>query len=154
MYIEKIYPFLNSFFQTVLIILKPPHENNECHELKTQEVLRKASLCFVLMDVYQLSNDSSDHEFLLGKLKFTVCLIQYSSSSVLNETLSRQYFPWKMKQCKNCYTSVSVQAKQKRYYNNNKNNDNDYVNDDNNNSNNNSNNDKNNANNSSSNNNK
>ena len=80
----------------MLIILKPPHENNECHELKKQEVLSKASLCFILIDVYQLYNDSSDHEFLLVKLKFTVCLIQWNSSSVLNETLSRQYFPWKM----------------------------------------------------------
>ena len=85
----------------MLITWKPPHENNQCHELKKQQVLSKASLCFILMDVYQRSNDSSDHEFLLAKLKFTVCLIQYNSSSVLNETLSRQYFPWKMKQCKN-----------------------------------------------------
>ena len=73
MYIKKLYPFLNSFFQAVLIILKQPHEN---HELKKQEVLSKASLCFILMDVYQRSNDSSDDEFLLTKLKFTVCLIQ------------------------------------------------------------------------------
>ena len=36
---------------------------------------------------------SCDNEFLLAKLKFTVCLIQYRSSSVLNETLSRHYFP-------------------------------------------------------------
>ena len=53
------------------------------------------------MDVYQRSNDSSDREFLLTKLKFTVCLIQYNSLSALNETLSRQYFLCKMKQCKN-----------------------------------------------------
>ena len=79
----------------MLIILKPPDENNECHELKKTESVK--SLCFILMDVYQRSNDSSDHEFLLAKLKFTVCLIQYNSSSVLNETLSRQYFPWKVK---------------------------------------------------------
>ena len=84
----------------MLITWKPPHENNQCHELKKQQVLSKASLCFILMDVYQRSNDSSDHEFLLAKLKFTVCLIQYNSSSVLNETLSRQYFPWKMKHVK------------------------------------------------------
>ena len=77
----------------MLITLKPPHENDECHELKKQKVLSKASLCFILMDVYQRSNDSSDHEFLLAKLKFTVCLIQYNSSSVLNETPYRQYFP-------------------------------------------------------------
>ena len=50
------------------------------------------------MDVYQRSNDSSDREFLLTKLKFTVCLIQCNS---LSETLSRQYFLCKMKQCKN-----------------------------------------------------
>ena len=79
----------------MLIILKPPHENNECHELKKTGSV--TFVCFILMDVYQRSNDSSDHEFLLAKLKFTVCLIQYNSSSVLNETLSRQYFPWKMK---------------------------------------------------------
>ena len=85
----------------MLIILKQPHENNECHELKKQDVLSKASLCFILVDVYQWSNDSSDHEFLLAKLKFTVYLIQYNSSRVLNETLLRQYFPCKMKQCKN-----------------------------------------------------
>ena len=77
----------------MLKILKPPHENKECHELKKQEVLSKASLCFILMDVYQRSNDSPDHEFLLAKLKFTVCLIQYNSSSALNETLPRQYSP-------------------------------------------------------------
>ena len=64
-------------------------KTNECHELKKQEVLSKAFPCFILMDVYQRSNDSSDHEFLLAKLS----LIQYNSSSVLNETLSRQYFP-------------------------------------------------------------
>ena len=81
----------------MLIILKPPQENNECRELKEQKVLSKASLCFISMDFYQRSNDSSDYEFLLGKLKFTVCPIQYNSSSVLNEALSRQYFPWKMK---------------------------------------------------------
>ena len=44
------------------------------------------------MDVYQRSNDSSDHEFLLAKLKFTVCLIQYKSSSVLNETFQENIF--------------------------------------------------------------
>ena len=74
-------------------MLKTPHENKECHELKKQEVLNKASLSFLLMDVYQRSNDSSDHEFLPAKLKFTVCVIRYNSSSILNETLSRQYFP-------------------------------------------------------------
>ena len=60
--------------------------------LKKQEVLSKASLCFTLMDVYRRSNDSSDHEFLLAKLKFTVCLIEYNSSSVLNETFSDNIF--------------------------------------------------------------
>ena len=44
------------------------------------------------MDVYQRSNDSSDHELLLAKRKFTVCLIQYNYSTVFNELLSRQYF--------------------------------------------------------------
>ena len=61
--------------------------------MKKQEVLSKASLYFILMDVYQRSSDLSDREFLLAKLTFTVFLIQYNSSSVLNETLSRQYFP-------------------------------------------------------------
>ena len=77
-------------------MLKPLHENNKCRELKKnkkQEVPSKASLCFILTDVYQRSNDSSDNEFLLTKLKFTVCLIQYKLSSVLNKMLSRQYFP-------------------------------------------------------------
>ena len=81
----------------MLIILKPPDENNECHELKKQEMLSKLSLFFILMNVYQRSNDSSDHELLLAKLKFNVCLTQYNSSSVIDETLSRQYFSWKMK---------------------------------------------------------
>ena len=58
MFTKKVYPLLNSFFKTVLIILKPPHENKECHELKKQEVFIKASLLFTLMDVYQRSNDS------------------------------------------------------------------------------------------------
>ena len=44
------------------------------------------------MFVYQRSNDASDDEFLLAKLKYTTYLIQYKSSSVLNETLSRQLF--------------------------------------------------------------
>ena len=57
-------------------MLKPPHENNECCELKKQEVISKVSLYLRLMDVYQQSNDLSDHEFLLLKLKFTACLIQ------------------------------------------------------------------------------
>ena len=38
---------------------------------------------------------SSDHELLLAKVKFNVCLIQFKSSSILNKTLSRQYFPQK-----------------------------------------------------------
>ena len=77
-------------------MLKPLHKNNECRELKKnkkQKVSSKASLCFILTEVYQRSNDSSDNEFLLTKLKFTVCLIQYKLSSVLNKMLSRQYFP-------------------------------------------------------------
>ena len=56
---------------------------NECHELKKQKVSSKASLYFILMDVYQRSDDLSDHEFLLIKVKFTVWLVQYKSSSVL-----------------------------------------------------------------------
>ena len=60
----------------MLIILKPAHEYNECHELKKHEVLSKVSLCFILMDVYQPSSDSSNHEFLLAKLKFTVATLQ------------------------------------------------------------------------------
>ena len=72
-------------------MLKPTHENNECHELKKQEALSKAFLRFILMDVYKRSNDSSDHEFLLTKP--TVRLIQYNYSSVLYQTLSRQCFP-------------------------------------------------------------
>ena len=146
----------------MLIILKATHEKNECHELKKQEVLSKASLYFILMDVYQQSNDSFDPEFLLVKLKFTVCLIQYNSLSTLNETLSRQYFPCKMKQCKNYLTLMvsCYQYKKNRnviIINNNNNNDNHDINDDDNNSNNNSNNnndDKSDTNNSSSNNNK
>ena len=63
------------------------------------------------MDVYQRSNDSSDHEFLLAKLKFTVSLIQYNSSSVLNGTLSRKYFPCKMKQCNNDQVLMKEQPK-------------------------------------------
>ena len=56
MYIEKIYPFLNCFFLNSDDNIKPRHENNECHELKKQGVLSKASLCFILMDVYQRFN--------------------------------------------------------------------------------------------------
>ena len=64
--------------------------------MKKQKGSSKASACFILSDVYQESSDSSDHELLLTKLNFTVCLIKYKSSSVLNETFSRQYFPGKM----------------------------------------------------------
>ena len=35
----------------------------------------------------------------MTKLKYIDCLVQYESSNVLNGTLSRQYFTWKMKQC-------------------------------------------------------
>ena len=98
----------------MLIILKATHEKNECHELKKQEVLSKASLYFILMDVYQQPNDSFDSEFLLVKLKFTVCLIQDNSLSTLNETLSRQYFPCKMKQCKNYLTLMASCYQYKR----------------------------------------
>ena len=45
-------------------------------ELKKQKVLSKASLCFIMMDVYARSNDTFDHESLLAKLENTVCLIQ------------------------------------------------------------------------------
>ena len=65
------------------------------------KVLSKQSVCFILRDIYTSSSDSSDHEFVLAKLKYTVCLIQYKSLIVSNETLSRQYFSWKMKQCQN-----------------------------------------------------
>ena len=41
------------------------------------------------MDVYLISNGSSNHEFLLAELKYTAYLIQYKSSDVLNETLVR-----------------------------------------------------------------
>ena len=58
-----------------------------------KEVVSKASLYFILMDVYEQSNVLSDHEFLLAKINFTICLIQYKSSNILNKTLSRQYFP-------------------------------------------------------------
>ena len=102
--IEKLHLFLNFFSEEFLIIWKPPHESNECHELKKKKVSSKASLCFMLTDVYLRSNDPSDHEFLLTKLKFFVCLIQYKC--VLNEALSRQYFPWKMKQCKDYLISM------------------------------------------------
>ena len=47
------------------------------------------------MDVYPRYNDSYDHKLLLATLKFTVCLVQDKSSVILNETLSRQYFPLK-----------------------------------------------------------
>ena len=62
-------------------------KNRKCHEFEKQEVLSKASLYFILMDVYQRSNDSSDHELLLTKMKLTVCLIQFKYSSILNKTL-------------------------------------------------------------------
>ena len=81
-----------------MIILKPSHENNECHELKKEEMLSKASLCFILMDVYQRFNDSSDHVFLLAKMKFTICLIQCNSSSVLNDTF-KTIFSMKNETC-------------------------------------------------------
>ena len=53
----------------------------------------RKSLCFILMDVYQQSNDSYDHEFLLAKLKVRQNGKLKHSSSVLSETLSRRYFP-------------------------------------------------------------
>ena len=56
------------------------------------------------MDVYPRTNVSSCHEFLLAELGYSVCLIKYKSLSVLNKALSRQYFPSKMKQCKNYLT--------------------------------------------------
>ena len=68
MYIKKLYPFLNSLTEAVLIIQKPPCENNECYKLKKQKISSKASPCFILMEVYPRSSDSSGHEFLLAKL--------------------------------------------------------------------------------------
>ena len=59
---------------------------------KKQNVPSKVSLSLILMDAYPQSNDSSDHESLLTKLRYIDCLIQYKSSSVLNRTVSRQYF--------------------------------------------------------------
>ena len=50
------------------------------------------------MDVYQRSNHSSDHGLLLAKMDLTVCHIQEKSSSILNKTLSRQYFLEKTRQ--------------------------------------------------------
>ena len=67
---------------------KRSHKNN--YEFEKQEVLNKASLHFIVTDVYQRSNDSSDHKLLLAKMKFTVCLIQYKSSNILNKTLSNE----------------------------------------------------------------
>ena len=67
---------------------------------KTGNVKENISLV-ILMDVYQRSNVSSDYELLPAKMKFTVCLIQYKSSSILNKTLSRQYYPRKMRKFKN-----------------------------------------------------
>ena len=96
-YIKENYPFLNSFSWAALIIWKPPHENNQCHEFKKQVVLSKASLYFITVDVYQRSNDSSDHELWLAKTIFTVSLIQYESLSILNKMVSRQYFLRKMR---------------------------------------------------------
>ena len=53
--------------------------------MKKKKVSSKSFLYFTLMEVYQKKFDSSVHEFLLAKLKFVVCLIQYKSSRVLNE---------------------------------------------------------------------
>ena len=53
------------------------------------------------MNVYQRSNHSSDHGLLLAKMDWTVCQIQEKSSSILNKTLSRQYFLQKTRQRKN-----------------------------------------------------
>ena len=60
---------------------------------KNQNVSSKVSFSIILTDAYSRSNDSSDHESLLTNLKYIDCLIQYESSSVLNETLPRQYLP-------------------------------------------------------------
>ena len=60
---------------------------------KKQNVSSKVSFSIILTDAYSPSNDSSDHESLLTNLKYIDCLIQYESSSVLNETLPRQYLP-------------------------------------------------------------
>ena len=48
--------------------------------MEKKKVSSDTSLSFILMDVYQRSNDLSDHEFLLTKLKFTVCVSQCKSS--------------------------------------------------------------------------
>ena len=53
------------------------------------------------MNVYQRSNHSSDHGLLLAEMDLTVCQIQEKSSSILNKTLSRQYFLQKTRQRKN-----------------------------------------------------
>ena len=62
------------------MILKPPHENNECRDLKKQEVLSKSSY-------WQ---------------NWNLLFVWFSTNMQgLNETLSRQYFPCKLRQCKN-----------------------------------------------------
>ena len=48
--------------------------------------VNNAFLHFIPTDVYQRSIDSFDHELLVAKMKLTVCLTQYKSSSILNKT--------------------------------------------------------------------
>ena len=77
----------------------PEVENRKCQ-------VKHLSILYWRTFINNPMNDSSDHEFLLRKLKFTVCLNQYKSWSVLNEMLSRQDFPQKKKQCKNYLISM------------------------------------------------
>ena len=75
-----------------------------CHNLKKQNVSSRVSLFFKLMDIYPRSSSSLDQdwkEFFLARLKYIDCINQYKSSSVLNETLSEQYFLWQTKSCEN-----------------------------------------------------
>ena len=44
------------------------------------------------MDAYPQSNDSSDHKFLVAKLKYIDCPFHYKYLSLLNRTLSRLFF--------------------------------------------------------------
>ena len=52
----------------------------------------KVSTSFTPVDAYPQSNDLSDNEFLLAKVKHSNCLIQYKYLNVLIETLSRLFF--------------------------------------------------------------
>ena len=65
----------------------------------------KLSIYFILVDAYPQSNELSDNDFLLAKLKHSICLIQYKYLSVLIETLSRLFFikNWLMLELFNFY---------------------------------------------------